>query len=198
MLLELLEDWDIGDGRKILADEIRARDGDGLKLYDDGGNGLFIDDGGKVGHGTVTPASAIHVKGTGHLDIRVEGTTHAYQSIVTTEATGASQFRLATNNYYRWAVGVDGNQSNKLIFAWWYNVTANQRLIITSAGAVGIGAVSPTAKLDVNSDIIRLRTAKTPASAGAAGNQGDICWDASYIYICTATNTWKRAAIATW
>lgn len=38
----------------------------------------------------------------------------------------------------------------------------------------------------------------TPASAAAAGTAGDIAWDASYIYICTATNTWKRVAIATW
>jgi len=66
------------------------------------------------------------------------------------------------------------------------------------AGKVGILDATPTAALDVNSDIIRLRTAKTPASSGAAGNQGDICWDADYIYVCTATNTWERAAIATW
>ncbi len=52
--------------------------------------------------------------------------------------------------------------------------------------------------LDITSDRIRLRTAKTPASAAATGAQGDIAWDASFIYICTATNTWKRVAIATW
>ena len=39
---------------------------------------------------------------------------------------------------------------------------------------------------------------KTPATAAAAGAVGDIAWDASYIYVCTAANTWKRAAIATW
>lgn len=39
---------------------------------------------------------------------------------------------------------------------------------------------------------------KTPASAGAAGTAGEWAWDSSYIYICTATNTWKRVAIATW
>lgn len=38
----------------------------------------------------------------------------------------------------------------------------------------------------------------TPASAGATGVAGQIRWDASFIYICTATNTWKRVAIATW
>lgn len=38
----------------------------------------------------------------------------------------------------------------------------------------------------------------TPASAGATGKAGSIVWDADYIYVCTATNTWKRVAIATW
>ena len=38
----------------------------------------------------------------------------------------------------------------------------------------------------------------TPASATAAGTAGEIAWDADYIYICTAANTWKRVAIGTW
>ena len=37
-----------------------------------------------------------------------------------------------------------------------------------------------------------------PASATANGSTGDIAWDTDYIYICVATNTWKRAAISTW
>lgn len=39
---------------------------------------------------------------------------------------------------------------------------------------------------------------KTPSSASDTGVQGDISWDASYIYVCTAANTWKRVAISTW
>jgi hypothetical protein len=38
----------------------------------------------------------------------------------------------------------------------------------------------------------------TPASATATGVVGTVVWDANYIYVCTATNTWKRAAITTW
>jgi hypothetical protein len=37
-----------------------------------------------------------------------------------------------------------------------------------------------------------------PASASASGTAGEIRIDTSYIYVCTATNTWKRVAIATW
>jgi hypothetical protein len=52
--------------------------------------------------------------------------------------------------------------------------------------------------LEANLDYIRITTAKTPASAAATGTQGDICWDADYIYVCVAANTWKRTAISTW
>jgi hypothetical protein len=67
-----------------------------------------------------------------------------------------------------------------------------------SSGNIGLGTSSPTAFVDINSNTLRVRTARTPASATATGNAGDICWDANYIYVCTATNTWKRTAISTW
>ena len=41
-------------------------------------------------------------------------------------------------------------------------------------------------------------TTETPASAAAAGTAGQIAWDTGFIYVCTATNTWERVAIATW
>ena len=37
-----------------------------------------------------------------------------------------------------------------------------------------------------------------PASATAAGQAGQLASDANYIYVCTATDTWKRVAISTW
>lgn len=75
---------------------------------------------------------------------------------------------------------------------------AAEAMRIDSAGLVGVGTATPTEKLDVNGDAIRVRTSQTPASASAAGDAGQICWDANYIYVCTATNTWKRSALATW
>lgn len=38
----------------------------------------------------------------------------------------------------------------------------------------------------------------TPASASATGVTGTMAWDTSYIYVCTATNTWKRTALTSW
>lgn len=39
---------------------------------------------------------------------------------------------------------------------------------------------------------------KTPSSASDTGTTGEFCWDSSYIYICTSTNSWTRVAIASW
>jgi len=50
----------------------------------------------------------------------------------------------------------------------------------------------------ISGDRLRVVNAKTPSSATATGTAGDICWDASYLYVCTATNTWRRIAHATW
>lgn len=52
----LTADWDIGDTRAIKADKVRARDGDGLALQDDGGNGMAVADGGTVTFRKVTGA----------------------------------------------------------------------------------------------------------------------------------------------
>lgn len=53
------------------------------------------------------------------------------------------------------------------------------------------------ASLTLSGNLIK-STATTPASASATGTTGMITWDTDYIYICVATNTWKRVAIATW
>ena len=37
-----------------------------------------------------------------------------------------------------------------------------------------------------------------PATASSAGTAGDVAYDADYLYVCVALNTWKRVAIATW
>ena len=37
-----------------------------------------------------------------------------------------------------------------------------------------------------------------PGSASSVGQTGNITWDSNYIYVCVATNTWKRVGISTW
>ena len=43
-----------------------------------------------------------------------------------------------------------------------------------------------------------LETASPPSSASDTGTQGEVRWASGFVYVCTATNTWQRAAIATW
>lgn len=74
----------------------------------------------------------------------------------------------------------------------------NEAMSIVNNGDVGIGTTTPTEKLDIDSDAIRVRTAKTITNSTDTGNQGDMCWDSNYMYVCVATNTWKRAALSTW
>ena len=37
-----------------------------------------------------------------------------------------------------------------------------------------------------------------PSTATSTGGQGEIRYDSSHVYICTATDTWRRAAIGSW
>lgn len=37
-----------------------------------------------------------------------------------------------------------------------------------------------------------------PSTASSSGYAGQMAYDTSYLYICTATNTWRRIAHATW
>jgi hypothetical protein len=73
---------------------------------------------------------------------------------------------------------------------WAVAVNASPRLAVTGGGVQVIG--------EMRSTTLRVTTPVVPASASDTGSAGTIAWDASYVYVCSATNTWLRAAIATW
>lgn len=52
--------------------------------------------------------------------------------------------------------------------------------------------------VDANPPLSPALSSDAPTTASSNGTAGDIRYDADYVYICIATNTWKRAAIATW
>lgn len=90
-----------------------------------------------------------------------------------------------------WSPGADA-------LAWSVGGVQGMRLTADRRLGLGDNNNTPTGVLDVADNKVRVRTAQTPATTGAAGNQGEIAWDANYVYVCVATNSWKRAAIATW
>lgn len=74
----------------------------------------------------------------------------------------------------------------------------------TTTGALTVsGGAGIAGALNVGSTItgsqFRLSALNTaPTSANDTGVLGEVRIDANFIYVCTATNTWKRAAISTW
>ena len=92
------------------------------------------------------------------------------------------------------------HKGSYIFFATTQNATTarTERVRIADTGNVGIGTNSPTQLLDVNGSGIRIRTPNTPATSTSPCNQGEMAWDASYIYVCVATNSWKRSGLASW
>jgi hypothetical protein len=86
------------------------------------------------------------------------------------------------------------SSSNDLTSGFYFPSSGN----ISVAGNLGIGTSSPSTLLDINNNKFRVRNSKTPSSYSDTGNQGDICWDSNYIYVCTAMNNWARSAISRW
>jgi hypothetical protein len=76
-----------------------------------------------------------------------------------------------------------------------FNININN---INRFGVGGTGNISYSNLIVNSGSNLRLAGSVTPASSTATGTRGDIQWDADYIYVCTATNTWKRAALSTW
>ena len=77
---------------------------------------------------------------------------------------------------------------------------ANMLFVDASADKIGIMTNAPTEVLDVNSDAVRVRTARTPASSNntAVGwGVGTIAWDTSYIYVAVNASTIMRASLST-
>jgi len=76
----------------------------------------------------------------------------------------------------------------------------NLQVLLMAAGAAAttVATFNSNGNFGVTGNTINLPNTRTPASAGAPGTKGDICWDTSYIYVCVATDTWERVAIATW
>lgn len=77
---------------------------------------------------------------------------------------------------------------------------ANMFYVDASNDAIGIMTNSPIDAIDVNSDSIRVRTAKTPASGNnlAVGwPVGRIAWDTNYLYIAANSTNIVRVALST-
>ena len=51
---------------------------------------------------------------------------------------------------------------------------------------------------DGTNDVQLMEIVAAPATATSTGKAGQVAYDGSYFYVCSAANTWLRVAIATW
>lgn len=165
-----------------------------------------------------SPVLALDCSATGvdqPVDIRLGSTNAKGLRIYASNADlGASpagagfQFFSTSSANFPGQIYFDGGANNNSAIVFRTAQTSGnitQRMRIFANGNVNVGSTTTDAGYLLNVQgtirssqfyLSALNTA--PASATATGTLGEIRIDANFIYICTATNTWKRVAIATW
>jgi len=138
-------------GDYLSTDLVQARSTGGLKLYDDGGNGIFVENGGNVGVGTNSPSNKLTISGnadfTGNVGI---GTNNPSQkltvngNILQTSGDYLSTDRVRARSSGGLEVFDDGGKG----------------IFIKDGGYVGIGTSNPACPLQVS---------RSGTSGGSAG-----------------------------
>ena len=179
-------------------------------------NGLLVQ--GNVGIGTTSPSAKLHVDGIAIFDtdsdaqkvyITRSGAVgeHVAMSVNDSDFTIESRQDEPTGTYGNMIIKMggkvaDGQTPYFAVRNWTesgnvttdlFKVEGTKQYLI---GNVGIGTTSPSEPLDVNGSTIRIRSSKTVSTSSTTCDAGEIAWSTSYIYVCTATNTWKRVALS--
>ena len=192
---DLSENVGVADGKFIFSDKLRARDSAGLSLEDDGGNGIFIEDGGDVGIGTTSPSVGLEINHTDAVKIP-KGTTSQRPTANAAAHKGYIRYNTTTNQFEGFGAGnswgslggvIDVDQDTYVSAETSANTdndelkffTAGQeRAIIKSDGKMGIGTTTPNEKLDVNGALyLRNVSALTTTSNRLYSVGGILYWD---------------------
>jgi hypothetical protein len=148
--------------------------------------GAFI---GATHYGSISASGTLTLNSTSHGTAGNVYLNTAGGKTIVGGTTGDHRFEVHDpSSDYRITMNINSSGINYINS---YNSAAG---VLTSA-PMGLVASQTTF---FGQDNIIIESAKTPASAAAAGTAGMIAWNTTHIYVCTAANTWKRVAIATW
>jgi len=144
--------------------------------------------------------SRVYGGSAANADLTLEGTSSGTKasSYVIVQPTGGSMVIGGSTGEYELELQNQGASNLRLTF----NVNdAGEQVIASIDGAPGVYTQAPMriygSRIRVNG-VLSLMDSATPASASASGTAGDIAWDTSFLYVCTAASTWKRTALSTW
>ena len=148
--------------------------------------------------GSTTSARRLLITGT---SMSIEVPTSVDTRVSIDQAAGvAKQLRFLTSSSLRWAIQSNATAETGSNAGSDFRIEAFSDAGASLFNALAISRASGNATFNnlVNCPQLAITTSNPPASATSTGSAGQIRWDSNYIYVCTATDTWKRVAIATW
>ena len=120
------------------------------------GSGQLVASGGRVGVGTASPLSALHVVGAGGVSIKGNSTSSSIKSVDTINNSGGQEDDLLISASGGVLVQLDENANSTGVSKGFEIFDRNQNsllLVDESNGNVGVGTSSPGAKLDIKGSV---------------------------------------------
>ena len=136
-----------------------------------------------------------------HLTISETDTT-VKGNVIVTDGNDNTIFQMKTDGNLVWGGGSQGISLNGGFYVSGVGSGDGLGNIITyntSTGAITYGPQLKDYAGNIGATNITLtgilKAPQTTKASNATGTVGQICWDSNYIYVCTATNTWKRSPL---
>ena len=151
-----------------------------------GGGGI----GGSIAAGQIAFGAATSGEITGDNDFKISGTTLLIPSVIAHTGDDFTKFGF---------VNASGDFQVQIFGTTFLQVT-DSSVKLNNSGFTCLETLDYSSGLGVEvTGQMNLKALNTaPAANNSAGTLGEIRWTSDYVYLCTATNTWVRAALATW
>jgi hypothetical protein len=160
-------------------------------------------------HVTSSGVPAINVASSSQLVVtnnNIFGPANNTNTAIAIASTTSSTFTGNKINTFAVGMSVTNSSGNSITGNTWTNMNTNgvsfsgtssntAGLVTSNTFTSVVGAVADStgtnSNLGINGALL------TPSSSSANCSPGSIEWDTGFIYVCTSSNTWKRAALST-